>query len=77
MKNQQPLVSVLLLAMNHEKFIAQAVHSILNQTYKNIEILLVDDLGNDDSMKLADDFINEHSGFNFRILKNEKRNKYF
>ena len=50
MKNQQPLVSVLLLAMNHEKFIAQAVHSILNQTYKNFEVVFLDNNSKDKTL---------------------------
>ena len=56
MKNQQPLVSVLLLAMNHEKFIAQAVHSILNQTYKNFEVVFLDNNSKDKTFEIANDF---------------------
>ena len=40
MANQQPLISVLLIAMNHEKFIEQACKSIVNQSYKNTEVIL-------------------------------------
>jgi glycosyltransferase involved in cell wall biosynthesis len=36
------LISVVIPAYNAEKFIEEAVHSILNQTYANIEILVAD-----------------------------------
>lgn len=48
------------------------MQSVVNQIYKNIEIQLVDDLGNDNSMQVAEGFIKEHPDFNFKILKNEK-----
>ena len=40
--NNKPLVSVLLISMKHEKFIEQATYSILNQTYKNFEVFIIE-----------------------------------
>jgi|GEM_PF-702324 len=39
----EPLVSVILPCYNHEKYIEEAIESVLNQTYKNIEFLVADD----------------------------------
>lgn len=69
MENQQPLVSVLLIAMNHEKFIAQAVHSILNQTYKNIEVVFLDNNSKDNTFKIANEIL-LNSKINFKAIKN-------
>ena len=43
-----PLVSVLISSYNHEKYIQETIISIINQTYKNIELLIIDD-GSKDS----------------------------
>lgn len=48
MKNSTPLVSVVLPIFNVDDYLDQSVSSILNQTYKNLEVILVDD-GSEDS----------------------------
>ncbi|HDR1064001.1 TPA: glycosyltransferase, partial [Pasteurella multocida] len=39
----QPLVSVLVCAYNADKYIEECIEAILNQTYKNLEIVVVND----------------------------------
>lgn len=46
---KEPLVSVIVASYNHEKYIGQTLISILNQTYKNIEVLVLDDGSPDNS----------------------------
>lgn len=46
-----PLVSVIIPAFNHEKFIQETIMSIINQTYDNLELIIIDD-GSKDSTYL-------------------------
>lgn len=51
-----PLVSVLMPAYNASKFIKQAIDSILNQTYQNIELLIADDASKDNTRTIIDSY---------------------
>lgn len=44
-----PLVTVVCLSYNHRPFIREAVNSVLGQTYRNIQIILIDDASTDGS----------------------------
>lgn len=48
---EQPLVSVIMSAYNHEKYVAEAIESVLNQTYSNIEFLVADDCSTDGTVQ--------------------------
>jgi len=50
---KKPLVSILIASYNKEKYIKRCINSCLNQTYKNIEIIFVDDGSKDNSFKIA------------------------
>lgn len=43
------LVVVLMTSYNHEKYISETIESVLNQTYKNIKLVIVDDCSKDNS----------------------------
>jgi glycosyltransferase involved in cell wall biosynthesis len=49
MSYSQPLISVLINNYNYGRFLREAIDSVLNQTYTNIEVIVVDDGSADDS----------------------------
>ena len=52
----QPLISVIVPVYNVEKYIRKCVDSIINQTYRNLEIILVDDGSPDGCGKICDEY---------------------
>ncbi|WP_430934762.1 glycosyltransferase family 2 protein [Saccharicrinis sp. 156] len=67
-----PLVSVIIPCFNPEKFIAQTLNSVLQQTYKSLEILIIDDHSTDNSYAIAQNFAKEHPQI-VKVLKNESK----
>lgn len=51
-----PLISIVLPTHNGEKYIGQAIQSCLSQTYKNIELIVIDDASGDDTKKIIKKF---------------------
>lgn len=75
MMNTQPLVTIGIPVYNVEPYIEKCLLSVLNQTYQNLEILVVDDLGKDNSMQIVEKIQQSHpNGHLLRVVKHE-RNK--
>lgn len=51
-----PLVSIVIPCHNYGKFLAEAIKSALNQTYINIEVLVIDDESTDNTREIAEQF---------------------
>jgi len=52
-RDSGPLISVIMPAKNAAKTIVRAAQSILNQTWKNLELLIIDDCSNDETLVLV------------------------
>ena len=66
-----PLVSFVVTSYNYEKYLLKTLESIKNQTYKNFEILIVDDASCDNSVKIAEKFIEENQDLKITLFVNE------
>jgi alpha-1,3-rhamnosyltransferase len=67
-KQTSPLVSVLVPAFNHKRFVAQAIQSVLDQTYERVELIVVDDGSHDGTVKVASELASQHR---FTFVRNE------
>ena len=65
-----PLLSVLMPVFNSERFVAEAIESILNQTFKDFEFLILDDCSADKSLEIIKDFEKQDS--RIKVFQNEK-----
>lgn len=75
MKDNAPLVSVVVPCFNHEKFVRECIQSIIEQDYKNIELIVIDDGSKDNSVniikKIVPDCEERFSRFEFRYRENK------
>ena len=66
MKSSIPLVTVLIPVYNGEKFLAEAIDSVLNQTFSDFELLIVNDCSTDKSRNI----INSYQDKRIRLINN-------
>lgn len=67
--NKDALVSIAMCSYNGERFIKEQINSILNQTYENIELIIVDDCSKDKTVEIIQEYLNKDNRIKF--YKNE------
>lgn len=72
---EHPLVSVVIPCYNHEQFIQDSIQSVIDQTYENIELIVIDDGSQDNSVKKIQEMLElcrkRFTRFEFRSRKNK------
>ena len=68
-------ISIIIPVYNVEPYIKACLQSVFNQSYKNIEVIVVDDCGNDNSMEIIKTIINENNRFNDVKILHHKNNR--
>ena len=63
--NQNSLVTVICTCFNHEKYVVETIKSVLNQSYSNIEIIIIDDHSLDNSTQVILDFLKDYPEIKF------------
>lgn len=67
---KKPFISVLVTSYNYEKYIKQVLDSILAQTYKKYEVIIVDDGSKDSSVAIINEYVNKYK--NFHLYQHEE-----
>ena len=70
MRSDRVRVSVLMPVYNEEVYLEKAIKSVLNQSFKDYEIIIIDDASNDNTNKIARKFSDAHD--NIRLLAHKK-----
>ena len=66
---QQPFVSIITITRNRSNFISRAIESILNQTYTNIEYIIVDGASTDNTKEIIESYDDQRIKY-IRLSKN-------
>lgn len=65
-------VSIIIPVYNVSKYLVRCLNSVVSQSYQDLECILVDDCGKDDSVKIANDFIINYQGpISFKLLHHD------
>ena len=68
--NTTPLIDIIIPNYNKAKYLKECLESVINQTYKNWKIYLIDDFSNDDSRRILNDFRSyDNIKLIFRLIK--------
>lgn len=65
MNENKPLVSVIVPVYNGEKYLCEAIESVLNQTYINFELLLINDSSTDNSKEICEKYAQKDNRIKF------------
>lgn len=69
MNIEKPFFSIIMPVFNTEKYLNKAINSILNQTFKDFELVLIDDCSNDKSYMICKSYANKDN--RIKLLKND------
>jgi glycosyltransferase involved in cell wall biosynthesis len=58
---KKPLVSIVVICYNYGNYLEEAINSALNQTYKNIEIVVIDDGSTDNTAEVVESYVKQKS----------------
>ena len=70
MKNNLSLISIIIAFYNEEKYLERCLNSILNQTYNNIEVILINDGSTDNSLQIVQKYVNKFERIKIFSIEN-------
>ncbi|WP_161971745.1 glycosyltransferase [Algoriphagus kandeliae] len=73
MTKNKPLVSIVAICYNHSRFLEKTLDSIRNQTYQNLEVLIIDSFSSDGSFKLIENYVKENDLGTWMLHRQERK----
>lgn len=65
-----PMVSIIIPTYNGSRYIVETIDSCTNQSYKNIELIVLDDKSTDETLRIVDNHVKNKNGI--KIIRNDK-----
>ena len=72
MENLKKKVSVVVTSYNYDEYIRTTLESLVNQTYKDFEVIIVDDGSKDNSLDIINEFVSKYSNFKLYTHENHQ-----
>jgi len=70
--DQKPIVTIVLCTFNRAKYLQRCIESVLAQTYKDWELLVVDDGSKDETFQVVDAYLQQYPNIRYMKHKNKK-----
>lgn len=70
-KDVSPLISVIIPVYNSSKYLYKCLDSVAKQTFKDFEVIVIDDGSTDDSSDIINKFVNKYDNFIFKKQENK------
>ena len=71
---ENPLVSIICLAFNHEKYVVETLNSVVEQNYQPIELIIVDDCSTDNTKLVINNWLLSHPEVQFIVNEANRGN---
>lgn len=68
--SQYPLISIIVPVYNTEKYLSKCLDSLINQTYKNLQIILINDGSTDNSGGICEEYANKDNRIIYKSVEN-------
>ncbi len=69
---KDPLVSIVVASYNHARYLPDALESVFNQTYRNLEVIVIDDGSKDNSAEVLDELLKRCPFPSIKVVRENK-----
>ena len=74
-QNSNVVISIILCCYNSEKYLEETLQSIVDQTFKNWELITVNDGSQDNTLKILNEFVNSNKHLRITLINQTNQGK--